>query len=341
MQIQERQSVFRPLISHGSYYMGPDGEIVHRMRVGGPMQEDLLHVALPPSGQCEHVTYRKVAGIGASTAIQVGFATNTHPDEGKTHEIVGQKLRGNYSPRLEIYHIHTLASYFGTHGYTVPLQQGEIIDRKTLMTMCNNRKVPRKTAHAAVGRVVNVNREFHVNPTAANYEDIQSGITYTAAKLVTQLLENNPDLKYLFSFHEDVKRWNVYYMYDTPSNAKEDSDRGLVDRLHRETIRRMRQQGFDSLTGIDDRGDSAFGHKAKQGYINLPVVDLDGKWNIDGTLEMFAPALGVLGIGKCKRSFCFEIPGRLSPSRKEEMITTLMQSFISPFLQAHGIQFMI
>lgn len=212
---------------------------------------------------------------------------------------------------------------------------------------------------------LNLNRQFPISENAQDWEDIEKTIRYPEARMFLQLIKDNPDIKYLFSIHEDPEHGiddaitykqntdkkelllgdDGVYFYDAYFDANNDPDHDLVVRLHQNLVDKLVQNGFRILNGIDAPDDPDLGFLAKQGYINQPIIGLKGERTENSkTLEDAFVEIGRLKLlGKneqqiqAKRAFCLEIPGRLSRERKALLLRIYQEELIVPFLNTHGI----
>lgn len=212
---------------------------------------------------------------------------------------------------------------------------------------------------------INLNRQFFIEENARNWEDIEKTIQYPEAKMFLQLIKDSPELRYLFSIHEDpehgtddeiIRKKNAgktellfgnagVYFYDSHFDENNDLDQELIQKLHKNLVDRLVKCGFRILNGLDSEGDSNLGFSAERGYINQPNITKDGKRaKSSKALEDAFVEIGRLGLtGKddqkiqAQRAFCLEIPGRLSTRRKAELLKIYQEELIVPFLAAHGI----
>lgn len=220
-----------------------------------------------------------------------------------------------------------------------------------------------------LSKKVNLNRQFPIDENATSWDDIERNITYPEARMMLQLVKENPDVKYLFTIHEDPEfgdeDTNVstlakgkedilvgakgVYLYDAHHDARTDTDRKLVKELQTRFFDSLIQRGFNVLEGTDDTADIDLGFNASRGYIDQPNVDEVGKrLPLDKTFESAFVEIGRLGLKgvndktiQAERAFCLEVPGRLSPERKAELLQVYQQELMIPFLAAHGIKYRI
>lgn len=217
-----------------------------------------------------------------------------------------------------------------------------------------------------LSKKVNLNRQFPIDKEATSWEEIEQNITYPEALMLLQMVKDNPDVKYLFTIHEDPEfgsedattsvqaRGNEnilvgkqgVYLYDAHQDARSDSDKKLVKDLQTHFFDRLIERGFNVLNGTDDTTDIDLGFNATRGYIDQPNVDEMGKrLALDKTFESAFVEIGRLQLrGKdnkviqAERAFCLEVPGRISPERKAELLQVYQKEFIIPFLAAHNIK---
>lgn len=216
-----------------------------------------------------------------------------------------------------------------------------------------------------LSRKVNLNRQFPIDKEATRWEEIEKNITYPEARMLLQMVKDNPDIKYLFTLHEDPEHGiedttnienrgiesallakNGVYLYDAHRDARNDNDRELVDRLQKKFFGSLIERGFNVLNGTDDENDIDLRFEAHRGYIDQPNVDEKGnRLTLDKTFEsafVEIGRLGLKGVGdkviQAERAFCLEIPGRLSPERKAELLQIYQQELMIPFLAAHNIK---
>lgn len=319
--------------ARGYYYMGDDNSIKHDTH--------------PPdmySARLEHIAYTQV-NEPDNKAPTTCFITRIHPNEKQTASIMERVLHHNPSPRLEITHPHLLAEQLGTRGrryFIIQPHPDEIITPKEKIVM--ESQAPDGNHWSVIGKKIDFNRQFPVDPKAGTYTDIMQGLSYINAQLLFQLLWDNPNLHYLFSFHEDVyRKGNVgdgpkagLYIYDCAPDARSDTQIDFASTLHAQLARELTKEGFSVYNGIDAR---ALRNKVQNGRVYQPNIDAQGTRKLDKSLESFAVELARLGLGNIQRSFCFEIPGKLTVPRKTEMVTIIMRSFVQPFLNEYGIPF--
>jgi len=216
-----------------------------------------------------------------------------------------------------------------------------------------------------VAKNLNLNRQFPIGENVNDWNDIEKEIHYPEAKMFLQLIKDNPDLKYLFSIHEDQEHGSddeiTYkqnagkaellfgnsgvYFYDSHFDANNDPDKELIGRLHQNFVNKSISRGFRIFTGCDSDNDLNLGFSANQGYIDQPSITKDGiRAESCKALEDAFVEIGRLGLtGKngqkiqAERAFCLEVPGRLSSRRKVELLKIYQEEFVVPFLVAHGI----
>lgn len=201
-----------------------------------------------------------------------------------------------------------------------------------------------------LAKKINLNRQFPVTEQMRSIEDLDRVMTYSEAQLMLQATVDMPNVKYIFTMHEDpeftkdngqddeLHSDEGFYFYDAHYTHDNDPDRELVVRLKNELADELLRNNFFILSGIDDPNDPDLGFYADRGYIDQPIIDKDGQvTGIDGTYESGMVALGQKGLLKVERAFCFEIPGGIAPERKKLLLRILQEKFIVPFLQAKGV----
>lgn len=216
-----------------------------------------------------------------------------------------------------------------------------------------------------IAKKINLNRQFPIDGEISSWDDVEKQITYPEARMFLQLIKDHPELKYLISIHEDPEHGSDdeithqqnagkedlllgksgVYFYDSNFGLKDDPDKELIKSLHENLVRRLVENGFRILNGLDSETDQNLGFSADHGYANSPNVNSDGKREKSGgSLEEAFVEIGRLGLtGKdgqkiqAERAFCLEIPGRLSPERKALLLKIYKEELIVPFLASHGI----
>lgn len=216
-----------------------------------------------------------------------------------------------------------------------------------------------------IAKKINLNRQFPIDGEVFSWADVEKQITYPEARMFLQLIKDHPELKYLISIHEDPEHGSddeiTYqqnsgkedlllgksgvYFYDSNFGAKDDPDKELIKNLHENLVRKLVENGFRILNGLDSETDQNLGFSADRGYANSPNVNSDGKREKSGgSLEEAFVEIGRLGLtGKdgqkiqAERAFCLEIPGRLSPERKALLLKIYKEELIVPFLAGRGI----
>lgn len=346
------------LVTFGSYYIDKNNSIVNVRR---PPTDNLVYIdhSLPYEGRVERVDYKIVKPIDGN--VEVAILGGIHADEEEAPTILNGLLANNYSPRVEALNVHIAAAVLGTRDYVRPLRRGETKENleqlkpPEYIEMVNGREVVRG---GVAGRKINLNRQFHLRDVNKSYDEVIASLDYPEAKLLIKLLQDNPDLRYLFSIHEDpefgfddektykqqmgketLHSRDGFYFYDCLDDGEKDHDKELVSKLHIRLIDKLTQHGFTLLDGIDDPNDPDLCLKADRGYIYQPNVKPSGNRKLDGTIESAVVELNRLGIGKIERAFSFEIPKGLSTERKSLLLQLILSEFIVPFLQTKGIDF--
>jgi hypothetical protein len=209
----------------------------------------------------------------------------------------------------------------GHHG-----QEYRVIGR--LRTALNQRIITGDLRHSHI-------RVFYAHPGAiqartreANGVDINREFpagempTYPQAMLLRRVIDKFP-IKYLFSFHEDyVDEPHPFYMYDDTQNTHDLVMEQRVQRLWNVLNGTLKQQGFETYTGLDDLGNQII-----NGYVRTTTSD-----HYDRTLESYLVDLGRRGIGQVQRSFTFEVPGHESIAVKQTYLKHILGEFVIPII---------
>ena len=176
---------------------------------------------------------------------------------------------------------------------------------------------------------------------ANRYFGNESG-NYWVAEEIKTIAAQHPNLKCVFSFHEEadkkgyrkkddgrietfIRDTNSFYMYDAFNAEESTSDEIML--LYNSLASTLTEQGFSLYSGFDD-----YKNNPKE-TVQLNPVDKgycpqasDKNNFLDGSFENWVITQGM------KRSFVFEIPSRISEERKQLMIKIIFEKFIIPFL---------
>lgn len=309
----------------------------------------------PCEGRLERLDYCRISPLeGKSGTVEVAIAGELHPREHIVVNIARKRFAREQFPRVEAWNVHILAAVFGQRRYYVrPFTSHETarsVPKRERIHMKNGKRVKRD---GVIGRKIDLNRQFHIPEHALSWEEVLRAVSYPEARLLLRMMRDNPDVRYLFSFHEDMEhghngklqpqvkqltRKDGVYFYDMCPDARNDADRVLIESLKRTMAAALIHHGFPLFHGIDDPRDPAFGYEADHGYIYQPIIDAAGTRRLDGTFESAMVELGRLGLTRVERAFSFEIPGRYSIAQKREMIDIIVTTFILPFCAAKGIR---
>ena len=195
-----------------------------------------------------------------------------------------------------------------------------------------------------LGRKVDLNRECSVPSTAKTWDDVLRPTTRDEVRDLYVFLKNNPELRALFLFHEDLEftghdpidvnigRQGGFYFYDTFGNVADDRDKDLVAELKEKLLSEVHSAGFTLMNGSDDPDDPDLNNSVDQGYIAAEVQNDAGEFVDENSFEVAAVKLGRLGITKVRRAFVFEIPGKATLEEKKILYDIITRVFMEPFL---------
>jgi len=195
-----------------------------------------------------------------------------------------------------------------------------------------------------LGRKVDLNRECWVPNTAKNWDDVLRQTTREEVRDLYVFLKNNPELRVIFSLHEDGEfsghdlvdentgRQGGFYFYDTFGNAADDIDKELVAELRVNLIRAVLEAGFTVLNGADDPDDPDLNDIVENGYIAEEVENDAGEFVDDNSFGAAAVKLGRLGITKMLRTIVFEIPREATLVKKKILYDIIKRVFMVPFV---------
>ncbi|MFZ2024682.1 MAG: hypothetical protein WAV51_00140 [Microgenomates group bacterium] len=303
---------------------------------------------LPTENMVEHLDYTVVRPENVSDPVEVALIGGLHANESEAPEIASVLFAKKSFPRIEAWNVNVAAGMLGTRGWVQPVADKEIVPVRDRIRMNNTKEVKRG---GKVGRKMDINRQFPIPEDAKSWDDVYDALSYPEAKLLLTMVKDNPDLKYLFAFHEDLEfghndqvasvteslARDGMYFYDTPPDARTDADKQMIDGLKTNLATALTDVGFSLFHGVDDPTDPALGYVADHGYIYQPNVDEKGVRKLDGTFESAIVELGRLGLTDIDRAFSFEVPGGLVLERKKQMMEIITNTFILPFLAHKGI----
>ena len=304
---------------------------------------------LPTENIVEHLDYTIVRPENKQDPVKVALIGGLHADESEAPEIASELFVKKDLPRLEAWNVNVAAGMLGTRGWVQPVVDKEIVPvRDRIIRMKNTKEVKRG---GVAGRKMDLNRQFSIPEDAKSWGDVYDALSYPEAKLLTKMMQDNPDLKYAFVFHEDstcghneqIQRGveqlgrDGFYFYDVAKDARTDGDKHMIDGLQTSLATALTDAGFSLFHGVDDPTDPALGYVADHGYIYQPNVNEKGVRKLDGTFESAIVELGRLDIADIDRAFTFEVPGGLALERKQQMIEIITNKFIMPFLAHKGI----
>ena len=181
-----------------------------------------LDMDFPSEGRLERVDYRHISRLdGEEQPVQVIFVGELHPREHLIANIARKRFAKEQFSRVEAWNPHILAAFFGQRrDYVRPFVQGETIypvPKRERIIMKNGRRVKReymympendkwvKRRNGVMGRKIDVNRKFKIPHDAHSWEDVLAAVSYPEAQLLLYMMRDNPELRYLFSFHEDME----------------------------------------------------------------------------------------------------------------------------------------
>jgi len=167
--------------------------------------------------------------------------------------------------------------------------------------------------HTRKAGEVDLNRQF----SAKLYPD------YPQAKLLADCLLEHKSVDTIFSFHEDLEEDRFYFYYQSTRDDDGAMDQTVVQ-LRENLTNRVEQSGIPLYEGIDDID---LGYWVHRGFCAVSSDSLH-----DNTFEMWAVQKELHEHPAMKRVFLFEIPGKLPVERKEQLIRTIMDVFVRPYL---------
>ncbi len=336
-----------------SSFIDKEGVIRTQRTVGKPAIRFEDH-EMPPEGVLERLDYAVIQEQSDDPKpVEVALIGGLHADEERAPMVAAELFADKQFPRVEAWNTHVLAGMLGRRGWVRPLTLAEIangsVPERNRIQMENTKQV---VDGGAPGVAVDLNRQFPIPETAKSWEDVWKAVPYPEARLLLQMSRDNPNVKYLFSFHEDpefgygetpkpgteqLTRDGIYF-YDMCPDARTDPDKPLVMKLKDRLAAALTQAGFSMFHGVDDPDDPDLGYAADHGYIYQPNVNEEGKRHLDKTFESGMVELGRLGINAVQRAMSFEVPAGLSPERKHMIMDIITNTFVLPFLEAKGIK---
>lgn len=161
---------------------------------------------------------------------------------------------------------------------------------------------------------IDLNRQFG----GKNYPD------YPQAKLLADCLLEHKSVDTIFSFHEDLEEDRFYFYYQTTRDDTGAMD-PTIDALRERLVTKVESMGIPLYNGIDDID---LGYWVNRGFC---LVSSDALH--DNTFEMWAVQKELHEHPSMKRVILFEIPGKLPAERKEELIRTIVDEFVTPYLR--------
>lgn len=190
--------------------------------------------------------------------------------------------------------------------------------------------------------ICDLNRLFHVR-NKNKWRKLYHQEKHMEVKCLIKLIRDNPQLRTVFSFHEDmdfgdldniydIKRQNSceegFYFYHITDNEVPE-DKIVIGCLKQYLIGCLKKEGFVIFKGIDDPmlNNSAI----QKGFIDHPTP------KDDGSFENAIVEMSRYGLTNIAHAFTFEIPGKLSLERKELMLQIIKKEFIEPFIKSQGI----
>ncbi len=307
---------------------------------------------LPLEHSIEHLDYTVVRPKNTpDNPVTVALIGGLHADEEQAPIIAATLFENQSFPRLEAWNTHIAAAMLGRREWVRPFQVNETLDtvpQRERVRMKNGKEVRQG---GVLGRKIDLNRQFPIPSDAHSWRDAFGAVVYPEAKLLLTMMKDNPNIQYVFSFHEDpefghkdhpkpgveqLTRDGVYF-YDMPHDARRDTDKAMVGEIKTTLGNALTEAGFTLFHGVDDPNDPALGYFADHGYIYQPLINTQGERTIDGTFESAVVELGRLGITNVDRAFSFEVPGGLAPQRKTQIIDIITNTFILPFLAKKGV----
>ena len=303
---------------------------------------------LPTENIVEHLDYTVVRPENTPDPVKVALIGGLHANEAEAPQIASELFVKKDIPRIEAWNVNVAAGMLGTRGWVRPVVDKEIVPEMERAQMKNSRQVL-WIGHE--GRKIDLNRQFPIPEDAKSWGDVYDALSYPEAKLLTKMMQDNPDIQYTFVFHEDP-RWggheqatpgveqlgrDGFYFYDVARDARTDRDKQIIDGLKTNLSTALTDEGFSLFHGVDDPTDPALGYVADHGYIYQPNVDEKGVRKLDGTFESAIVEFGRLGLSNIDRAFTFEVPGKLTSERKTQMIEIITNTFITPFLVKKGV----
>jgi hypothetical protein len=283
--------------------------------------------------QAEYLNPEKVLwkekGIGPKDTLLLG---PPHGDEMEVG-ILAQHVLKRYSfPRIEAWKVHELATLMGRREYIAPEESNYpgIVDA-----------IPNDN-NGRVARFVDLNRQFTVPEEilkTGSWEDIRAYIPYGPAKILLRLLQDNPHITSLFTFHEDTDHTDIappfytpppgkhmegFYLYDT-SLAGDTRYDGFIDGqmdILREALVRHR---FSLFTGYDDEADSILRNWIDKSFTRQKLT------KSDSTIEGFSMILSQYGfLPNLKHTFTLDFPSHQPKIRKIELVKLVVDNFLLP-----------
>lgn len=144
------------------------------------------------------------------------------------------------------------------------------------------------------------------------------------AKLLADCFLEHSNVHTVFSFHEDPEEDRFYLYHQAVRDDAGEMDtyiETLIDRL----VSRVESEGISLYDGIDDID---LGYLVKRGFCAVASDAMH-----DNTFEMWALQKNLHNHPNIRRTFLFEIPGKLSAARKEAVVRMIMDEFVEPYME--------
>jgi hypothetical protein len=202
--------------------------------------------------------------------------------------VLEEKDINNY---LLITRANPAAMVIGSRGSISPIKNDENSAGKKIKQMLDGKFVKNG---GVLGIETDLNRQFGIPDNVKTWEEIEENIKDDQARLLVNVLKWMPQIKIWFGLHKDDDL--EFYIYDSPFDARNDSDFHFVGEQFELLQREFQSHGFGLANGQSDPNDPIVNYPIMNGRAYQPIITVDGIMPEDKTLDGLAIKLGGLGL---------------------------------------------
>lgn len=247
------------------------------------------------------------------------------------------------------------AAVLNERGYIRPIAEKENPPAGLIRHVKNGHVVKKDEQNHHLGVEDDLNRQYDSGVNVSDWEGVYENIPNGQAKLLLKAIENQPQLKYVFTIHKDPEFGHYdlgnggvhpslgeadgFHLYYSSRDARNDINLPLVENLMKQLRKTLHTHRYHLSNGFVDptNPDPVVNYEAHDGFIYQPMIRQDGTRLRDTTLEGKLLQLAEIDLTKIGGVFTLEFPDGLSKERERMLMQIVMKEFVLSFLQQKGL----